>query len=88
MDTIRTEITGESREVDILAGDREIQIREEALEVIEETVAASEEADFVADESADEADFDADETADEAMPRMKLCLSRNLQKRKPRLSRP
>ena len=67
MDTIRTEITGESREVDILAGDREIQIREEALEVIEETVAASEEADFVADESADEADFDADETADEAM---------------------
>ena len=48
MDTIRTEITGESREVDILAG-------------------ASEEADFVADESADEADFDADETADEAM---------------------
>ena len=67
MDTIRTEITGESREVDILAGDREIQIREEALEVIEETVDASEEADFVADESADEADFDADETADEAM---------------------
>ena len=61
MDTIRTEITGESREVDILAGDREIQIREEALEVIEETVAASEEADFVAD---------------------------NLQKRKPRQSRP
>ena len=66
MDTIRTEITGESREVDILAGDREIQIREEALEVIEETVAASEEADFVADESADEADFVADETAGEA----------------------
>ena len=64
MDTIRTEITGESREVDILAGDREIQIREEALEVIEETVAASEEVDFVADGSAGEADFVADESAD------------------------
>ena len=66
MDTIKTEITGESREVQIIAGDREIEIREEALEVIEETVAASKEADFVADESVDEADFDADETADEA----------------------
>ena len=72
MDTIRTEITGESREVDILAGDREIQIKEEALEVIEETAAVSEEAEFEAAEKADfiadeAAEFVADESAEEAM---------------------
>jgi hypothetical protein len=72
MDTIKTEITGESREVNILAGDREIHIREEALEVIEDTAAASEEAEFEAAEKADfiadeAAEFVADETADEAM---------------------
>ena len=66
MDTIRTEITEESREVEILEGDRQIEITEETLEVIEETaVVEAETADTVAAAEAEVATEEA-EAADEA----------------------
>jgi cell fate regulator YaaT (PSP1 superfamily) len=66
MDTIRTEITEESREVEILEGDRQIEITEKTLEVIEETaVVEAETADAVAAAEAEVATEEA-EAADEA----------------------
>ena len=65
MDTIRTEITEESREVEILEGDRQIEIAEETLEVIEKTVEveAEAEAEFET-ESAAEAEAEAESEAE------------------------
>ena len=66
MDTIRTKITEESREVEILEGDRQIEITEKTLEVIEETaVVEAETADAVAAAEAEVATEEA-EAADEA----------------------
>lgn len=66
MDTIRTKITEESREVEILEGDRQIEITEKTLKVIEETaVVEAETADAVAAAEAEVATEEA-EAADEA----------------------
>ena len=67
MDTIRTEITEESREVEILEGDRQIEITEETLEVIEKTAEVEAEAEAESEtESAAEAEAEAESETESA----------------------